>query len=358
MEGLDCVERGSDVANVPLSWMWPHRLPSASLCLLEGKKGSGKSSIAAAICAAVTGGPRPPGWPEGRPRNALWSGAEESYSSVISPRLIHAGCDPARFARPRLKDERGRPKRLSLPSMLDELRELLKQTDAGLLVLDPFSSLADPLIDLRQEQPARSYLEPLADLLWEMDCVALLTRHLRKGGAGDALDQGLGSVAVGNTARSVLRADTHPVHDGLHVLSLVACNATARPPSLIFRIEVESDLGRVAWQGESNISADILAEGKATFADRDESRDARRLLRAMLAAGGRQAGDIAAEALAAGIQPRMLRRAKAELRVISERKSVGDKGNGCWLWLPPAGGFPAEDEEAAKPTGGGIPAPG
>ena len=340
--GLAKVE-GIELAPVEVNgvvhWLWRWRMPLESLCLLEGRKGTGKSSLCAAVAACVTGGPQ---IPEGRvaPKApVLWCGSEESWEHVIIPRLVRHGADLSLLARPRLKSHTGSPIRLTLPTHLPTLRAMLREAGIKLLVLDPFSSLADPTIDLRHEQSARDYLEPLAEVLWEVGCTAILTRHLRKGTNGEAIDQGLGSVAVANACRSVCRADRHPVEDGLYVLSVVASNLGPRPPSLIYQLSATSEGCVVKWVGESALNADVLAEGRMGAADRDESRDARSVLTLLLSEGKRLASSVIAEARSCGIGERSIRRAKAELNCPSERQSQGANGEGQWYWCPPPDGF-------------------
>lgn len=321
-------------------WDWPGWLLSDSINLLEGRKGAGKSSVCAAIAAHFTGGPVLPGAAPPAPRGILWCGMEENWQSAILPRLVAAGADTSWCSRLRLMTPEGRTRRLSLPSGMDELIPLLRAGRIGLIVLDPFSSLADPGIDLRIEQHARAYLETLADGLAEAGTTGLLTRHVRKGGHGDVLDMGLGSVAVGNTARTILRCDKHPSKKGRFVLSQVISNYGKRPPSLVYRLEERMETVHVDWEGDSQLSAEVLAEGSGTAADMDEACDARLLLQDLIGDERRPASTIIAEARACGVGERSLRRAKAELGVKSVRVSQGPKGEGVWYWCPPDGGWP------------------
>lgn len=336
VEGL---ERGDTTKIVNSEWDWQDRILSHSINLLEGRKGCGKSSMCATICAHFAGGSPLPGTQAPIPSPVIWCGAEESWQSVILPRLVSAGCHPGLCMRIRMSNADGSPRRLTLPSGTPELVKLIKASGARCLVLDPFGSMADPDIDLKVEQLARYYLERLADALEECRCTGILTRHLRKGNTGDVLDAGMGSVAIGNTARVILRCDKHPTEDTLQVLSVVASNYGARPPSLTYKLK-PCGLGvKVDWQGESKLSADVLAEGRGSSADRDECKDAIILLRGMLENGPREAKALISEARVCGVGERTLRKAKAEAGVTSERRSAGGGGDGSWYWCPPADGW-------------------
>jgi hypothetical protein len=343
LAGIPGIEVGSATTMGTVEWLWPDRIPLNMLSLIEGRKGRGKSTLLTAIAAAVTGGPAPPGWIVRPARSVMWCYTEELWDAVILPRLKAAGANLDLVCRPRLKDERGRDRRLTLPSMLDELRQLLKQARPGLLGLDPFTALKDSGLDMRQDDHVRSYLEPLVELLSECDCTCVMDRHLRKGSHGDVLDQGLGGVAVANMARAIHRCDIHTTNDALRVFSPVIVSNAKNPPALNYSFQEEGDTLRLIWSGESNISAEVLAEGKASASDRDEARDAENLLRSKLAGGSKQFKDLEEEAGQAGVTVKQLRAAKTALGVTSRRLSVGRDGKGAWLWDPPEGGFPPEE---------------
>jgi len=309
----------------------------ACLC---GRKGTGKSSVAAALAADVSGGPRIKG---GRPRplgHVLWYAAEEPTSTATQPRLAEAGADLDQVSFLGV-DRSGRlERRLSLPGDLWALQRTVVDSGARLLVLDPWTGCLSSGLSLNDEQSLRTALEPLAALADATGCTVLLIGHVRKEGHGPALDQVLGGVAVVNISRSVLRCDTHPDRPERYLLSHVASNV-GLAPTLEFSIAGPvAGAGAVHWHGESALDAETLAEGIGDSGDRDESADARQLLRRRLDAGRVPAKEMLGEALAAGISQRTLRRAKAKLHVPSYRTRTGAGSVGYWEWGPPAGGWP------------------
>lgn len=336
-EGL---EAGSSSPILDHSWLWDKRILDGSLNMVEGRKGVGKSSFLACVAAAVCGGPLLPGQQAVAPRPVVWCGAEESWQTAILPRIVAAGGDTSWIFRLRLFDDSGCPRKLAIPSGLPELATILRANRVGLICLDPFGSLADFGLDLRVERDARYYLEALADVLGETGTAGLLTRHLRKGAGGDPLEAGLGSVAIGNTCRTIWRCDRHPEDDTAYVFCRVANNYAPRVPSLIYRLTPSHNAVRLEWAGESALSADALAEGRAGAADRDECKDAALLLRGLLAGGKQQATTILAEGRLSGMGERTMRKAKAELGVLSERTVTPGSKEASWYWLPPPGGFP------------------
>ena len=88
--------RGVDLARVrPTRWAWERRVPFGYLALLLGAEGIGKGTLLAWLAARLTRGELP-GDLEGEPVNVLWIGDEDSFDSVVFPRLYAAGVDTPR----------------------------------------------------------------------------------------------------------------------------------------------------------------------------------------------------------------------------------------------------------------------
>ncbi len=349
---IDGVEWASSARARPTDWYWPGAVPAGSLVLLEGRKSTGKSTVAAAIVACLTGGPMIPGWTGPRDARVIWSGSEESWESVIVPRLTAAGADLARIARVHCRDGRGERRRMVLPDDLCLLSDAVRDGGVKLLVLDPYISLAHPSLDMRVEQQARLYLESLADTLGNLGCVGLLIRHIRKGTCGDSREAGLGSVAISNVARSLLRCDEHPHQHGDHVMSVIACNYGRKMPTQVYRLhDGGGSFPRIEWCGACELDSDSIAEGRGSEAERDEWAEADRLLAHSIGDCWIAVGEILKEAEAAGLSPRMLRRAKARLRVPSRRMQHANRG--WWEWGPPSSGWPVNLLARDLPSVGG-----
>lgn len=320
-------------------WPWPGYLPGGAVVVLEGRKGTGKSTVAAAIAGAFTGGPRPPGWDSQDRLPVLWSAGEESYTTIVQPRLRAAGADVGLVGRPEVVQPTGPRRRIQLPSDCQTLCAQLSDSGARFLVLDPFWGAVDQGLDLGRPQQARLYGEAVAEVCAQTGCSALLTRNLRKGVAGDAREQGLGSVEIGNVARLILRTDEHPHEPNTHTLSVVVSNYGPRAPTLSFRVAPRRSGGaRIEWLGVCPLSADQLAEGRAGAAERDEYSDAERIIAALIGSGSIPYTALRAEAEDAGVSLATLRRVKATLSIPSIRVSSG--GRAHWEWRAPKGGWP------------------
>lgn len=329
--------RAADVKGRKVPWLWTDRIGLGTVAVVEGRKGTGKTSLAAAVAADVTGGPR---LSKGRkrPLGAVhWYAAEESVAAMTRPKLVAAGCDLERIRFLGIDQGGALVRRLQLPRDFWALQNTLAGGESKLLVLDPLSSCIEEGVSLHDEQQARSVLDALGQLADALGLTVLLLRHLRKQSMGPAIDQGLGGVAVGNVARTVVRCDKHPEKDGF-VASWVAQSLGPVPTALEYQLLDVLGAPRVRWTGESDLDAEALSEGFGDAGDRDARGDARRLLSRRIGSAWVPAKDLLSEAKSANVSERTLRAAKAELRVRSRRIKTGEVAH--WEWGPPVGGWP------------------
>lgn len=314
-------------------WYWEGYLPIGTLTIIEGRKGSGKSTVAAAIAASVSGGPKLTKGKHEKPSRVCWLSNEEDYETCILPRLASAGAKLERISYPTSTERPGEPRRVLLPSDAAMLSDYVTQEGITLLVLDPLSSFVDSSLSLHDEQSTRACLEPLSIMARRSGCSVLMIRHVRKSSHGPALDQGLGSVAIGNVARVVLRTYRDEHNPDQHYLACVATNATAMPPTLMFSVRSHGAGARAVWDGTTERTAEDLAESQGDAAERSAMDDAKRFLVLLLEKTAVEVSVIKAQSEKMGISPRTLRRAKIALSVTSEHV-VGDAGQ-HWAWQRP-----------------------
>jgi RecA-family ATPase len=329
-------------------FLWEGIVPLGAVTLLEGRKGSGKTTLAAAIAASISGGPQMPGDKKRKVANVLWAGGEEDLSSAIKPRLLAAGAKAKNLYCPHDSEEAGRQLMLQLPKGATVFAEAMKSLSAKLAVLDPLSSHVESGISLNDEQQARSVLTSLQAVATHSASAILCLRHLRKNATGPASDHGIGSVAIAATSRSVIRTDAHPDKKGFYVLSHVACSVGPLQPSQLFTLVKVKHGVMIKWEGLAGITAEEICEIDSEHGERDERMDAVKLLQTKLQAGWVSAIEVMAEAKRAGISERRLRSAKAMLMVKSRR--VVSAEDAKWEWgLTDA----ADDASASAVKAGG-----
>src|SRR5439155_10848615 len=131
-----------------------------------------------------TGRPFPDGTPSPGPATSLIFNAEDGAADTILPRLRALGADLDRvLVAPRGDSSAA----LALPGDLGPLDDLVSQTGARFVVLDPVVAFLQASVLSASDQSVRRALAPLADLAERRQCAIEMVRHLNKKGGGKAL---------------------------------------------------------------------------------------------------------------------------------------------------------------------------
>ena len=187
-DGMDGVVSGATMKVERIAWLWPGMIVKGALNLIDGQKGTGKSSILAAMAATVCGGKcLPESKLKLKKSSCLWFGSEESFTAAVLPRWKANGGDVKNLYTVMNTPTMGMNP-LTLPASEGRLRGIVEEKNVSVIVLDPYSSLSSPMADLRNEQQCRDYLQSLARVCAELGVTALLARHFRKGRSGGFLE--------------------------------------------------------------------------------------------------------------------------------------------------------------------------
>jgi len=327
-------------ATQPLNWLWPGRWASGKLTLIDGDPGVGKSLASLDLAARLTScADMPDGY---RPPSAVpivLISAEDNLCDTILPRLVAAGADLNLVTTWHANEP------LLLPKDCSTLQQVIEQTHAKLVILDPFSAFLASLNDVTIHQA----LDPLAELADTTGAAILLIRHLSKTTAGkQAIYRGLGSIAILGAVRTAfliapdlnaaMTSSTKParelasVRDTPCVLACTKNNLAPLCPSLGYRIITAANgQPQVRWTGIVNRTADDLTVSAHTR--RQTLPAAIALLQDQLANGSRERDHLVNLARTEGISLRTLERAKAQLGIVSDQR----RRHGCnvWYWSLP-----------------------
>ena len=328
-------KRASEIKPTRVPWFWPGWLPAGRLALLGGRPGDGKSSLTIDLAARLsTGSPLPDGHRPAAPLTVLILSGEDDPSDTIVPRLLAAGADLARvvIANGTVVDTvTGIARSWVLPADVPELANLVRDSGADLVVIDPLAAFVATAVDTHRDAAVRSMLLPLSTMARHEKCAVIGVRHHRKGGALDARDAGTGSVAFTAAARIEWVAGRDPEDQGRRVLAVAKTNIAAVPPSRLYRLipaEGEWDTVAVRWEGTTTVTANELAASPVSAEERSEVDEAADFLREVLAAGPVEATTVKRQARAADISEKgSLRRAKDRLKVRSRKLP-----DGPWVW--------------------------
>ena len=326
----------------PVEWLWYGRIPRAKMTLHDGDPDQGKSVITVDIAARASNGQ---GFPDGstcEPGNVIICNVEDAADDTIVPRLKAARANLDRvFIFSSVTMGNGDKRLLELPKDVPLLEQYVTDLQADLLILDPVMTLLGG--DVNKDQDARKALTPVRDMAERTGVAVVGVRHLNKAVGLKAIQRGGGNMGLIGVARAGSYFADHPDEDGVKVMAPHKANLTAKLPSLKYRIVTSAlhDTARVEWIGTTDHDANSLASDAATPHEKSVLDEAKEFLQDELGDGPIWAKQVYKDARDAGISDASLRRAKAVLRVRSEK--IGVDG---WQWSLPSKG--PEDDHRRK----------
>ena len=327
-----------EVAERPIVWLWPGRIECGAMTVFNGFPGAGKSLLTLHIAACVTTGrPFPDGTPGGTPgRVLLLTEESESIDKTIKTRLVGAGADCRRVeVVDCLVREDGREDCFTLRDIDELARAVEARADLRLIVIDPAGSYIGGDTDAGQDNKVRAVLRPVLKLVERLELALIVVTHSRKNGAGRADDLILGSRAFSGMARCIWHVGKDP-NAPERVLFLPGKISNARPPQgLAYRIAEREGRPYLEWEPDPvTISADeaFTQPGAAAIGRPPVAlNEAKEFIADTLADGPKPSAEIERDAAAAGIAPATLKRAKADMGIVSIKDGT------TWHWdLPSA----------------------
>jgi putative DNA primase/helicase len=310
------------------------------LHILAGTPGQGKTTLAMAMAATVTGGGLFPDGSRSPAGNVLiWSGEDDPADTLV-PRLMACCGDPDKvFFITGTKCGAD-----TLP--FDPARDIAKLYAAAqkiggvkLLIVDPVVSAVAG--DGHKNNDVRRALQPLVDLAAVCECAVLGITHFSKGGQGtDPTQRVSGSLAFTAVARVVMAASKIKGKDGEDTRILVRTKSNIGPDGGGFNYRLEQtealpgiQASRVLWGVSVDGTAQELLtdpneeEGEESTSAIDEAKD---FLRQELSGGTTPSKALQSSCKEAGISWRTVRRA-GDLMLVIRRKGE----NGSWYWKLP-----------------------
>lgn len=307
-------------------WLAKGRLPLASISLLVGDEGIGKSLLWVWIVAAVTTGKPLPefGIPEGDPQHVILVCTEDDWSTTVRPRLEVAGADLSRIQVICTEDDGSGAPTFPRDLFLIEYAE----PAPALVVVDAWLDTVPPGLSVRDPQQARQALHPWRELATVTDAAVLLLCHTNRVASANARDRYGATGELRKKARMTLYAQADD--DGRLVVGPEKMNTAAPIPASTFTItsvqhfppteDSDGTVPLLTYAGESERTArEHIADAYDTDhgTDSQDRADAERWLRDYLTQEGPRArsADAKREAAKAGISDKVLRRARNRLGV-------------------------------------------
>jgi hypothetical protein len=265
--GLLLTIRADEVHAQRTTWFAPDRIPFAAMTLLDGPGDIGKTTTLTGIIASASVGRC---FFIGEPMEPVTTliVVEEDSLGVLKMRLQVAGADLSRIhfiTGVRIGDA---IEPFTLPRHVVELESKIEETGARLVYVDALFSHLELDGDGRMPQQVRRSLRPIVEMVGRTGVAFVAVRHWTKA-SGAASMRALGSVELGNIARSTLSFGRHPEANDRYVIAATKHNMARPAPTLVYRIEVldatdddgqECPVTRVVLDGEAiDVTADDLA---------------------------------------------------------------------------------------------------
>jgi len=335
-------KRLSDYQPERVSFLWEGRIPRGKITIIDGDPGDGKSVLTTYIAACVSTGRRFPDGASCEMGGVVMLNAEDGLSDTIRPRIDAAGGDatkvlPLAF----LPDENGAERPFAIPDDLPLLERAIEAVGASLVVVDPLMAFLPEKVSAHKDQDVRRALAPLSALAERTGAAILVIRHLNKAAGTNPLYRGGGSIGIIGAARSSLIVARDPEDEDVRIFAPLKQNLSRPAESLKYVIRTAANgAAAIEWQGVTPFAAKDLLKPQTNDEDRSALAEAKQFLKDELEDSPMHARQVLKDMREAGISEPTLRRAKAALKVRSERES-----DGSWTWALPK-------EGAASPQGG------
>lgn len=219
------------IAPQSMKWLWTPYIPSASLCIIQGDPGSGKTFLASWLASIVTNGSETPDGQTMPQGSVIFQSMEDGLAEGLVPRLINAGCDMSRC---KAFDESDKPLHVQ---DLARIEQAFKDTpDLRLFVIDPIQSYLGAKTDMNRANEVRGALKGLLNLCNQYNVALVMIGHTGKGERKD-LHRLLGSIDFVAQARSVLTVGESQTTPGERIVIQTKCSNAQKGDPFAYHID-------------------------------------------------------------------------------------------------------------------------
>lgn len=297
-------------------------MPKASITMMAGDGGSGKTTAWCGIAAGVSAGKRiffeavPDEFAASKPQKVLFFSSEDSIEHTLRARLRKAGADLSNILSVSLQDESFNEIKFDSPI----LENLIEQTRPALVIFDPIQSFIPPNMQMGQRNAMRNCLNPLIGWGEKYGCTFLIVVHTNKRQGVYGRNRVADSADIWDIARSVLIVGE--TQDGKRYLSHEKSNYGEPGETAVFSIR---DGVAVFEEYSDKRDREFVQERDFSARQAPQRADAENFIIDYLKNGKKPTKDLDQAAQAAGVSKNTLNRAKTELR---KRGLLGGKSEG------------------------------
>jgi len=298
-----------------IDWLWYPYIPYGKVTIIQGDPGQGKSTLALNLAAIVsTGGVLPFTNDRVEQGTVVYQNSEDGIDDTICPRLKKYGADLDRVA---YIDETD----ISLAMDDERLDQVLLETGARLMILDPIQAYFKENTDMNRASGIRPVMNKLGKLAQKHNCAIVLIGHLSKSKGLNELYRGLGSIDIPAAARSVLLVTEMTDNPREKVMAQIKSNLAPIGDSVVFRIKGDSP---IEWVRKSRITAEELIEQTTDNVSKEQRAES--IIYQLLKGGEKPSKVVLTECENNGISNRTVKTAKSKMNIITTKKKDG------WYW--------------------------
>ncbi|MDB4545114.1 AAA family ATPase, partial [bacterium] len=196
-----------------VDWVWKGRIASGKLTLLVGQGGLGKTFLSVYVASVMSNGGTFTDGEQCEQGEVLILTCEDGIADTIIPRLIANGADLTKVhdivGVSRVGSDEA--DMIDLSVHIEQIREKFEENpEIKLVVIDPITGFLGAKCDSNNNTSVRHVLGPFARLAEDYGVAVLCISHINKSTEQSGLNRVAGSIAFGNTARSVWEVAKDP----------------------------------------------------------------------------------------------------------------------------------------------------
>lgn len=263
------VQALSEIQTRKIEWLVDGWIPLGTFTKLDGDPGDGKGFLITQWCARLTNGDCFMGTTRRQdPRNCIIINNEDDPECVTGPRLVAAGADPDRVFVVQTNESP-----FYLPRDIQKLEDLIDDTGASFVVLDPFPSFIDPSVNTVADKDVRSLMVAVAGLAARKNCAIMGVFHMNKGSDQRAMYRSSGSVAFNGQARTAFMLLKHPTDENKRVVWNFKNNWGKLLGHFDFQFHEGQPAAQLKFSGKCDLTIDEVLKGQHGTNRKDLTKD-------------------------------------------------------------------------------------
>ena len=205
---MPIIKWGHETKIIDIDWLWKPFIPYSKVTIIEGDGGDGKTTMILTIAAMLSQGIQPPALVRSHlqpstscePVTTFYLTNEDEVADSSLKRFTRAGGDTRRFAYSGELEHH-------MTINEEELREVINQTQARLIIIDPFQAFLPEGTNLGSITRMRGIFTLLGNVAKSTGTAIVLVGHLNKSEGSKDIHRGFGSADIAASVRSILMVE-------------------------------------------------------------------------------------------------------------------------------------------------------